>query len=124
DRLELGALALDHGRAVAAIAPVGWSRRRGADRAGCRLVPPAVGDRDLVPARVAHPEVDQLGAVPVALPVEFVLEGGQLLELVEVVAGTVDGVGGSAVAQRDRGHAIERLREGLGAKAGRVPGDD
>src|SRR2546430_276604 len=47
-----------------------------------------------------------------------------LQELVAIIARAIDGVGGGAIAQRDRGHAVERLLEGVGAKTGRIPGED
>src|SRR5205807_549629 len=94
------------------------------DRAARRAVPPAVEDGDLVPPRVGDPEVDHLRPLPVAFPVQVLLEGRQLLELVAVVPGPVDGEVVGAVAQRRRGHLAQRLLEGIRAEAGRIPGDD
>src|SRR5262249_42758019 len=92
--------------------------------AGGREVPPAVEHGDLVPAGVPYAEVDHLGAFPVALPVGVLGEARELLELVTVVARTVDGIGARVVAQRHRRDLVQRSLEALGAKARRVPGHD
>src|ERR1019366_8815933 len=113
-----GALA---GRDAVAM-PVG--HRLGGHGAVGRQVPPAVEHGHLVPAGVARAGGGQLLALPVAFPVEVLLEGGQLLEPVAVVARSVDVVGARAVAQRHGGHLAELPLEVLGTKAGGVPGDD
>ncbi len=71
--------------------PAGVSVRRGErlvdDQAAAGgQVPPPVQHGHLIPAGVDHTEVGQLGALPVAFPVEFVLEGGELLEFVAIIA--------------------------------------
>src|SRR3954471_577770 len=60
-------------------------------------VVPGVEDRDLVPARVGRPPLVELGAVPVALEVDLVVEGDQVGELVQVIAIAIDPVLGGAV---------------------------
>src|SRR5215218_1436821 len=82
-----------------------------------------VQDRHLVPARVVRPERLELGPVPVQRVLRRVLEGGDLLELVEVVLVAVDGPVAGAVAQRDGRDLVERGLEAVAAEARRVPGD-
>src|SRR5881396_2583287 len=97
--------------------------RLGRELAVADLVGPRVEHRDLVVARVAHPEVDEVIAVPEALEVQLVLEGEDLQELVAVVAVAVDVVARRAVAQRQPGDLLERLLQRVAAEARRVPGD-
>src|SRR5262249_62360428 len=58
------------------------------------------------------------------LPVEVVCEGGELLELVAVIARAVHRPRAGAVAQRHRGDLVQRVLERIGAKARGVPRDD
>src|SRR5947209_873818 len=117
-----GGLALDHARAVAA-APVAGARCA-EDGAPSGEVPPAIDDGNLIPAGVAHAEIDHLAPEPVALPVEVVLEARELLEAVAIIARVVHRVRARAVAHRDGRDLVERLLERVAAKARRVPRDD
>src|ERR1035441_5073874 len=124
-RAVLSALALDGMRsAVAGAVAVSVGCGRGDQRAARGLLPPAVEHGDLVPAGVSHAEVGHLRPGPIPLPVEFLLEGGKLLELVAVIARAVDRIGARAVAQRGGGDLVERDLEVLAAKARGVPGHD
>ena len=77
-------------------------RDLGAERAGGDLVSPVVGDRHLVAAHVARPELDHLRAVPVAVPVGLGGDPGELGDAVAVVVVDVHRVLRGAVAQRER----------------------
>src|SRR3954447_1264612 len=63
-----------------------------------RDVVPRVEDRDLVEALGGRAELQELGPRPVAVPVDLVLEGRHLQDLVAVVAVAVHRVAGGAVA--------------------------
>jgi hypothetical protein len=82
-----------------------------------------VKDRNLVPARVVRSERLELGPVPVQRVLHRVLEGGDLLELVQVVLVAVDSPVAGAVAQGDGPDLVQRGLEGVTAEARRVPGD-
>src|SRR4051794_38325798 len=91
--------------------------------AGRDEVDPLVDERHLVPARAPGPEEGELRALPVALPVGLLVEGGLHEELVAVVAVAVEAVRRGAVAQRDRRDVLELGLQHVAAEAGRVPGD-
>src|SRR5439155_19326483 len=97
--------------------------RLGRELAVPDLIGPRVEHRDLVMAGVAHPEVDEVVALPEALEVQLVVEGEDLQELVAIVAVAIDVVARRAVAQRHAGDLLQRLLERVAAKARRVPGD-
>src|SRR5262249_2380163 len=86
-------------------------------------VVPDVEHGHLVEALVLRAPGDELRAVPVALPVELVLEPRHLQQLVGVVARAVDLVLAGPVAQRVRRDLAQRLLEPVAAPDGRVPGD-
>src|SRR2546423_11901526 len=120
----LGGVHLD--RRVALL--VGHEARPGRHRLGRELavgglVGPRIQDGHLVPARAAHPEVDEVRALPVAVEVDLVLEGQDLQELVAVVAVAVDVVARGAVADRHPRDLLQRLLERIAAKARGVPRD-
>src|SRR4051794_31881978 len=95
----------------------------GAEAAAHDLLGPPVDDGHLVVALVLRAPIVELRPVPVALPVEVVLELRGLDELVGVVAVAEDLVAARAVAHRLRRDVRKRLLERVAAEDRRVPGD-
>src|SRR4029079_615555 len=95
----------------------------GADRSVEDQVVQVVEHGHLVPARVVRAPDGELLAVPVAVEIELVLEGGHLEEPVRIVALPVDAVVRRPVAGGDRRDLVHRQLELVAPEHRRVPGD-